>query len=530
MQPDITSNVSDILRFIRRGLLLAMLVAVAAGIVAYISSSRLPQTFRSEAVISAARSNGGDGDSGFIRPLNDSAYRVAATSNPVIIATLEKLGVENPDQRTINAFIDKTRITTDNEGNWNDPSSLIRIAVSNSDRDAAALHANTLANELMRWDTERGRTNLLEKVASLQQQVATLTERIRAQQTTEDAPESETAALIQRRNDIQEELYATQAFANATVGSLSPIRPAIAELEPVAPRPVFNTVLAFLLGLFGTYGILLLRNTLDMRIRDVDDLTKVADLPVLASFPKLPTDTRRLPYEATSYLRTNLLFATSDAHPKVIVVTSAREGEGKSSVALSLAESFVRNNYRTLLVDADMRKPVVAGEYRINSLHQTSLETWLKNPYGSNQAASVPINGKYYLYVIPSFQPSAQAAELLSSGFRECLEIWRKEYDVIIIDSAPILQVADTLTIAPLATGTVLVANQQKTDRRQVRAAVDILRRIGVRIPGVIATHVTRDGGSSTSYGYGYGLPDVDTKQTIIPETVTATKLSKTKR
>ncbi len=528
MQPDITSNVSDILRFIRRGLLLAMLVAVTAGVVAYVSSSRLPQTFRSEAVISAARSNNSS-DNNIVRPLNDSAYRVAATSNTVIIATLEKLGVQNPDQKTINSFIKKVRITTEGNENWNDPSSLIRIAVSNSDSATAALQANTLAEALITWDRDRGRANLLDQVASLQEQTATLTDRIRALQT-QEAGDSEINPFIQRRNELQEEYYATQALANAAVGSLSSIRPAIAELEPIAPRPVFNTVLAFLLGLFGSYGILLLRNALDMRIRDVDDLTKVVDLPVLASFPKLPSDTRRLPYEATSYLRTNLLFATSDAHPKVIVVTSAREGEGKSSVALSLAESFVRNNYRTLLVDADMRKPVVAGEYRINSLHQTSLETWLKNPYGSNQAASVPINGKYYLYVIPSFQPSAQAAELLSSGFRECLEIWRKEYDVIIIDSAPILQVADTLTIAPLATGTVLVANQQKTDRRQVRAAVDILRRIGVRVPGVIATHVSRDGGSSTSYGYGYGLPDVDTKQTIIPETVTATKLSKTKR
>jgi polysaccharide biosynthesis transport protein len=529
MQPDITSNISDVLRFIRRGLLLAMVVAVAAGIAAYVSSSRLPQTFRSEAVISAVRSNNG-GEGGFVRPLNDSAYRVAATSNAVIIATLTELSFENPtDQKVINDFIKKVRISTDNEGNWNDPSSLIRIAVSNSNRDTAALQANTLAQKLIEWDQNRGREGLLKNVTSLQEQVATLDTRIRALQASE-APETEISPLIQRRQEIQENLYATQALAGAVPGSLTIIDEAIPELEPVAPRPVFNTVLAFLLGLFGSYGILLLRNALDMRIRDVDDLAKVADLPVLASFPKLPNDTRRLPYEATSYLRTNLLFATSDAHPKVIVVTSAREGEGKSSVALSLAESFVRNNYRTLLVDADMRKPVVAGEYRINSLHQTSLETWLKNPYGSNQAASVPINGKYYLYVIPSFQPSAQAAELLSSGFRECLEIWRKEYDVIIIDSAPILQVADTLTIAPLATGTILVANQQKTDRRQVRAAVDILRRIGVRIPGVIATHVSRDGGQTTSYGYGYGLPEVDTKQTIIPETVTATKLSKTKR
>jgi polysaccharide biosynthesis transport protein len=529
MQSDITSNVSDVLRFIRRGLVLAMTVAIVAGAVAYLSSSRLPQTFRSEAVISAVRSNNGD-DRNIVRPLNDSAYRVAATSNAVIIQTLSDLGVPNAqDQKVINDFIKQVRIGTEATENWNDPSSLIRIAVSNSDSATAALQANTLARNLIAWDQNRGRQTLDQQVASQQQQITVFDNRIRSLQAS-NGPESEINALIQRRQETQETLYATQALAGAAVGSLTIIDEAIPELEPVAPRPVFNTVLAFLLGLFGTYGILLLRNTLDMRLRDVDDLSKVSDLPVLASFPKLPNDTRRLPYEATSYLRTNLLFATSDAHPKVIVVTSARENEGKSSVALSLAESFVRNNYRTLLVDADMRKPVVAGEYRINSLHQTSLETWLKNPYGSNQAASVPINGKYYLYVIPSFQPSAQAAELLSSGFRECLEIWRKEYDVIIIDSAPILQVADTLTIAPLATGTLLVANQQKTDRRQVRAAVDILRRIGVRIPGVIATHVSRDSGQSTSYGYGYGLPEVDTKQTIIPETVTATKLSKTKR
>jgi non-specific protein-tyrosine kinase len=526
MQPDITSNVSDILRFIRRGLLLAMLVAVTAGVVAYISSSRLPQTFRSEAVISVTRDNN---SADIVKPLTDSAYRVAVTSNAVISATLKDLGNPEPDQKAINDFIKTVRIGVDNEGNWNDPSSLIRIAVSDSNRDDAAMKANALAQNLLDWDKERGRKTLGEQATSLEEQRAILDNQIRALQAA-GTDDSEINPLIERRNELQGTLFATRALELGAVGKLDIIDAAIPELEPIAPRPVFNTVLAFLLGLFGSYGILLLRNALDMRIRDVDDLTKVVDLPVLASFPKLPTDTRRLPYEATSYLRTNLLFATSDAHPKVIVVTSAREGEGKSSVALSLAESFVRNNYRTLLVDADMRKPVVAGEYRINSLHQTSLETWLKNPYGSNQAASVPINGKYYLYVIPSFQPSAQAAELLSSGFRECLEIWRKEYDVIIIDSAPILQVADTLTIAPLATGTVLVANQQKTDRRQVRAAVDILRRIGVRIPGVIATHVTRDGGSSTSYGYGYGLPDVDTKQTIIPETVTATKLSKTKR
>jgi hypothetical protein len=189
MQPDITSNVSDVLRFIRRGLLLAMLVAVTAGVVAYVSSSRLPQTFRSEAVISAARSN--SSNDSIVRPLNDSAYRVAATSNNVIIDTLTQLKIENPtDQKTINDFIKKVRIGTEANENWNDPSSLIRIAVSNSDSATAALQANTLANNLIVWDQNRGRATLEQQGSSLREQKEILDDQIRALQI-QEAPESE---------------------------------------------------------------------------------------------------------------------------------------------------------------------------------------------------------------------------------------------------------------------------------------------------------------------------------------------------
>lgn len=536
MQQDLTTNIGDVLRFIRRGLPLALLVALVAGAAAYFSSSRLPETYRSKAVIAIARNN--NNNSNLITPmvtaLNDSSYRIAVKGSQVIGKTLETLGLPT-DQRTINNFSEnKVRVNTEAAQNWNDPNSNLTLEVSDASPVNAARYTNALAHALIEWDKNRGRENFQGQITSLQEQIQSVEQQINALRVQNNNNDERTQRqiddLIDRRQEMQNQIFTYTALRDAPIANLTIIQPAVEPLEPVSPRPIFNTVLATLLGLLATYGIMLMRNALDMRLRDVEDLARVSGLPVLASFPKLPTDTRRLPHEATSYLRTNLLFATSDAHPKVIVVTSARESEGKSSVALSLAESFVRNNYRTLLIDADMRKPVVAGEYRINSLHQTSLETWLKNPYGSNQAASVPISGKYYLYVIPSFQPSGQAAELLSSGFRECLEVWRKEYDVIIIDSAPILAVADTLTIAPLATGTVLVVNQQRTDRRQVGMAVDILKRIGVRIAGVVATHVSKESSQGTGYGYGYGFQDLDAKQTVIPETVTATKLSKTKR
>ena len=277
---------------------------------------------------------------------------------------------------------------------------------------------------------------------------------------------------------------------------------------------MFDAILAALLSVILTYGLILLRNAIDTRLRTVDDIANVSGLPVIAEFPRLPKGVRNLPREASSYLRTNLLFSTMDANPKVILVTSSNAGEGKSSISISLAESFVRNGYRTLLIDADLRKPVIAGEYRINNMHQTSLEDCLKSPFTAHKAATVSIGAKDYLYVVPTFQPTPQASELLSRGFRECLERWRQEYDVIVIDSAPVLAVADALTIAPLATGTLLAINQQKTDRRQVRATVELLNRIGVRMLGVAVTHVSKEASQQSRYSYGYGYAETEMPST----------------
>ncbi len=539
MQQDINTNIGDFLRFIRRGLLLSLLVAVTAGVAAFIASSRLEPQYQARATLNASR-NTTDfapraGTPPIASPLDVKAYRVAINGNPVLEATLRSLGVDNPNERLVQDFKDRVRVTTDSTGTWNELGSLIHIDVTDNSPTGARDATNALVSALIAWDRDRARLRYVENAAILQGQIEEVEKQIREMQSAGGDP-LEIEQLIARRNDLRSDLLNIRSIMNVTGSLLTVLQPATSPPDPIAPRPVFNTMLAFLLGFFLSYGVLLLRESLDTRLRDIDDLAKVSDHPVLASFPKLPNDSRRLPYEATSYLRTNLLFAMAEAQPKVLLVTSSNESEGKSSVALSLAESFVRNNYRTLLVDADMRRPTIAAEYRLNPQNHTSLETWLRNPMGPNTTTSVPINGRFNLHIVPSFQATVQAPELLSAGFRDCLDIWRKEYDVIVIDSAPILAVADTLTIAPLATGTLLVANQQKTDRRSVRATVDLLKRIGVRIPGVVATHVNREArqGSQYGYGYGYGLSgserDSDVRTTSIPEPVTATKLSRTKR
>ena len=507
MQQEITISINDVLRFIGRGLLLALIVAGAAGFVVYQLSQRREPVYESKATVLSEQPNTQSGLAGtlFNAPVLDaSAYKAAAESDAVLRTALADLTQE--DEVTLGAIKSlrgKTSVSPSEERN----SGLISIRAEADTAEGAAQRATALANALVEWDEGRAKSKLNELINGLEAAVRQITETVRGLQAS-NASQAQIDAQVALLADRSSRLNNAQTLRESTVTLLSVLQEGSVPSNPVSPNPLFDATLAALLGIFLTYGLLLVRNALDTKLRSVDDVATVSGLPVIAEFPKLPKGIRNLPREASSYLRTNLLFSTVDANPKVLLVTSANSEEGKSSIAISLAESFVRNGYRTLLIDADLRKPVIAGEYRINNLHQASLEDCLKNPYTAHKAATVSIGAKDYLYVIPTFQPAPQASELLSRGFRECLDKWRQEYDVIVVDSAPVLAVADALAIAPLATGTLLAINQQKTDRRQLRSTVELLHRVGVRILGIAVTHVSKEASQGSRYSYGYGYAE----------------------
>jgi succinoglycan biosynthesis transport protein ExoP len=506
MQQDIDISISDLFRFIRRGLIWALLLGAAAGGLAYYYGQNQELYYRASATVIAAQ-NAPDfrpfGVSPVVAPsLDASAYRAAVLSDPVMTDALASMGVAEPSAQEIRRLRRNTSVRTEIARD----SSLVYITTTESTPEAAATSANKVAEALVNWDKWRATRYVTQAVEIIESKIEVLEEEIRALQVAGGADaQTQIEGLTRQLADQQSNLSNARVMLLSSMPRLEVLDPAAVPTTPITGNIMLNTALAFVLGVMLVYGLLLLRAALDTRLRGTEDLARVSGLPVLAEFPKLTRGSRRLPAEASSYLRTNLLFATADAHPKVILVTSARMTEGKSSVALSVAESFARNDYRTLLVDGDLRKPVIADEYKLDPKRHPSFRTYLENPHKELEPAHVAINLTQRLSVIPTFQAVNSPAELLSRGFRECLERWRHDYDVIIIDSAPVLAVADTLTIAPFCTGTVLVASQQSSDRRQVRAAVELLQRLGVRTLGVAATHVSRQGGQSAGYGYGYG-------------------------
>ena len=441
--------------------------------------------------------------------LGGEIYQEAALGNPVLEATLARLG-ENVTPRAVERLRDDLTVTT--EENRRSTSVLIRYRARGASAAGAAGKANAAALSLVAWDQARATQTLRNLALDLEGQVAALDTRLASLAaeaggtggtgTGEGTLSVPYASLLALRAQQATQLELTRALSNSPLGLLEPLEPAAPPTKPTFPRPLLNGAVAFVLGLFGVYGALALRSALNTRVRDSEDLARVSGLPILGEFAKQASG-RRLPGERAGYLRTNLLFATP-AEPRVILVTSPQSSEGKSSVALSVAESFARNGFRTLLVDADLRKPVLAEEYKVRPPVPT-LQDLLENLHEAYKPPNVAPN----LHLVPSFKPAPAPAELLSFGFRERLNEWREVFEVIIIDSAPVLPVADTLVIAPQCSGVLLAASPGSSDQRHVRAAVELFGRVGVPLLGAVATSLPHARfGSAGGYGYGYGYGD----------------------
>ena len=494
----------DFISLIRKGLVFALAVGIGAALLTYILAKRVPPTYEATATVLASQPDSSlqsfNVNLVTAPSLDASAYQAAATSGPVLKMALTQLGNAKPSQATIDAFRKEMSVKADASRQ----SSLIHLTVSDASSTHAANAANAVATALVAWDKDRASRNLTTIVSALQGQITSLDAQIQQAKAAGQPDAGQISGLQQLRAQQELQLYAAKALQSSAVGLLEVLEPAAIPSTRSAPHPGRSAALAFVLGLFMVYGLLLLRDALDTRFRGTEDLAHSTGLPVQAEFPHLPGNLRHLPREASNFLRTNVLFATSRDQPKVILVTGAGSGVGKTSVAMSLAESFARSDYETLLIDADLRKPVIGQEYNLNSITDTPLQSYLKDPAVFFEPAEIRIEGSV-LDVVPSFGPAPSPTELLAQGFGPFLSRVKDEYDVIVIDSAPVLPVADTLAIAPHTTGVLFAVSLPSTDRRSAKAALNLLERVGVRVFGTVGTNLEQAKNGSAEYGYGYG-------------------------
>jgi polysaccharide biosynthesis transport protein len=508
-------NLNDVVDLVRRGLWLSLVAAALAAGATYFIVRETPPTYEARATLVASAQDPSQRDFGttlVTAPALDVAtYRSAITSRPVLSDAYRAYSGETPTSLDVALLVASVTVRTDEAR----VSSVVRIHVRADDPQRARALANAVAAAAVRWDEQRATRSLETIIASLEAQIDAID--LELETATEDTLH---AGLQRARGDLQLQLSSARALRTAAVGRLEFLEEAELPSGSIAPRPVRSAGLAGLLAVILVYGLLLLRDALDTRVRSVDEMARMTELPVLAEFPRVVSGRRGIPPEAASHLRTAIAFATTDAQTKVILVTSAVMGHGKSTVAIALAESFARLHFRTLLVDADLRRPVIGSEYGLKPTRVLSLRETLKDPEREPEPVRISFGRRIELDVIPSFDAVPEPAELLSERMPALLDHLRPDYDVIVIDSAPVLPVSDTLTIAPSCTGVLVAVSVPAAERRAVLRTVDLLRRIGIRVLGMVATNLagSRHGrGYQRGFGYGYEDGTVLTPKSVPP-------------
>ena len=257
--------------------------------------------------------------------------------------------------------------------------------------------------------------------------------------------------------------------------------------KPKTPNVPIYMAVALVAGLFTGGSLSLLFDTMDDKIQDIDELQLQHGLPLLGIVPlaRQGKNGRQLeaaaesgsPFsEAVRGLRTSLLLSKSGAPPKVVLVTSSVPGEGKSTLSKSLAAMVAKQGKRVLLVEADLRRPRM--QQHLDLVNPGGLSVVLATPEDGENGlgASLRPNELPTLTLLPAGPVPPDPAELLDSARMRCLiQVWRTQFDLVILDGPPALPVTDALALAGMADTTILVARCGLTERSSLRRACQLL-------------------------------------------------------
>ena len=308
------------------------------------------------------------------------------------------------------------------------------------------------------------------------------------------------------------------------------VDPAMVPSTPTRPAKTRNIALSFLVGLVGGIGLALLREYLDNTVKTPDDVETLARLPSLAVVPAFTDENgagkksrlhggisvnghekrielvaQHLPKsqmaEAFRALRTSLLLSQADHPPQVILVTSALPREGKTTAAANLAVTLAQLGDRTLLIDADLRKPGVGRLLNLADGKYAGLSSYLAG-VSSLDLVTVPHPAIPNLVAIPTGPLPPNPADLLSSHkLADAIRQLRSQYKFIVIDSPPIMAATDAVIVSVQADGVLLVVRSGETPKEAFTRARDLLTSVKCHLLGVVLNAVDS---SAPDYYYSY--------------------------
>ena len=339
--------------------------------------------------------------------------------------------------------------------------------------------------------------------------------------------------LLKRDVDVNRQLYeglleklkeagVTAGLKSNNIRVVDVARTPTYPTEPNIPR---NLAFALVLGLTSGIGLAFLLENMDNTVRTTEQAQVISGLPALGMIPmgskngidstgkklltlsssreavELVTQARPQSQMAESYraLRTSLLLSNLGTPPKIIMITSARPQEGKTTTSINTAIVLAQKGVRVLLIDADLRRPSVHKTLGMGP--RSGLSNVLTGSITLEHAITrSPILSN--LFVLPAGTPPPNPAELLaSSNMRDLLADLREHYDHIVIDTPPTLSVTDAVVLSQRVDAIILVIRSSKTTKQALRRSRDILMQVNARITGVLLNAVDL---TSPDYYYYY--------------------------
>lgn len=296
----------------------------------------------------------------------------------------------------------------------------------------------------------------------------------------------------------------------------SPVRVSVWEqakrpTSPISPKPKQNLALGLVAGLALGIGLATIRYRLDTTVKRRDDVAQAADLATIGAIvidkatksqPLAVIESPHLPRaEAFRQLRTNLQFVDIDSQPRVITITSAHRGEGKTTIALNLAAVLAQTGARVLAIEADLRKPTFSSYLGVESA--AGLTSVLVGKADIHDVIQ-PI-ARSEILAITSGQIPPNPSEIVGSrAMSDLIGALRDDFDYVIVDAPPLLAVTDAAVISALTDGTIIVARSGKTRRDDLAQTATLLRNVDANILGVVLNMVPTKGPDAYTYG-NYG-------------------------
>jgi succinoglycan biosynthesis transport protein ExoP len=295
--------------------------------------------------------------------------------------------------------------------------------------------------------------------------------------------------------------------------ALPPLGPT---LKPRSSMLVVNTVVMFIVGLVASF----LLDSLDTGLRTVAEIETVSNLPSLALIPR----SRRIAADSSTAspamrnvgilaspksqfaesfraLRTSLLLSIAGGEPRVILLSSATPGEGKTTVSINLACVLTQRNVRVLLVDADLRRPTVHHRFGLNG--KVGLTSVLTGALTLDQAIQKVPEMPLLDILVSGPVPPFPTEMLGSQTMHELIEKCRGIYTHIVMDSPPLLSVTDSVVLAREADAVVMIVRHGKSSKQALRRGRDLLLRSGSRVTGIVLNAVDLSSPEYYAY-YGY--------------------------